>query len=387
VSPLPDLEPELTDLERRDRLRTLALLEGPSRVRPTRDGQPILTFCSNDYLGLASHPALATAASAAAAEHGVGAGASRLLSGHLPPHRDLEVALAGLVRLPSALLFSTGYQANIGVVTSLAGAEDLVVSDQANHASLIDGCRLSRAKIVVYRHADSDAAYRALDTPGVYRRRLLITESLFSMDGDRAPLAALAAHASAFGATFIVDEAHALGVLGPAGRGLCQEAGVVPDVLVGTLGKAFGSFGGFVAGPELLRRYLVNRSRTFIFTTAPPPPVAAAALAGVTLSLSTEGNRRRALLARHAGRLHGILSQLLFTTALPPPGPILPIPLGADHRAVRASLALLSRGLFVPAIRPPTVPEGTARLRVTLSAAHEPEDVDQLAEALRTILA
>ncbi len=387
MPPLPDLEPELVALADHDRLRSLVLLDGPSRAHPRSQEQVALSFCSNDYLGLADHPDLLAAAAAAAERHGFGAAASRLLSGHLPPHRDLEQALAALVRLPAALLYPTGYQANLGVVTSLAGPEDLIVSDQANHASLIDGCRLSRATIRVYGHLDVHAAAEALRTPGSFRRRFLITESLFSMDGDPAPLPDLQRLTQESGATLIVDEAHALGVLGPDGRGLCQQSGVVPDVLIGTLGKAFGSLGGFVAGAEILRNHLVNRSRTFIYTTATPPPIAAAALAAVRLSLSAEGARRRAALTRNVRILHAALARLPLPHPLPAlGGPILPIVVGSDQAAVALARRLDQRGFFVPAIRPPTVAEGTARLRITLSAAHTETDVASLAAALEAAL-
>ena len=394
MPPLPDLEPELAQLAARDRLRSLSPLTGKSRHHSLHADQPVLAFCSNDYLGLADHPAVTGAAARAAELFGAGAGASRLISGSMPAHGELETALAALVRLPAALLFSTGYQANLGAIASLAGPEDLIASDQANHASIIDGCRLARARIAIYRHADADAALAALRTSGSFRRRFLITESLFSMDGDRAPLGALAAHARSQAATLIVDEAHALGVLGPRGRGLCQQAGIVPDVLVGTLGKAFGSFGGFIAGSVVLREYLVNRARTFIYTTAPPPPSVAAALAGVHLALSPEGDRRREQLTSNLARLHIALAAL--SRPLVPsetqafddgPNPIVPIPLGSDKRAVEVGAALLARGVFARAIRPPTVPEGTARLRVTLSAGHSPADVDHLSSALQAILA
>jgi len=386
VPPLPPLEDDLDELERRDRLRTLTCLDGTSRAHPRKAERTLRAFCSNDYLGLADHPDLLAAASSAAQTSGFGAGASRLLSGHLRPHEALEAALADLVRLPAALLYSTGYQANLGVVTALAGPEDLIVSDQANHASLIDGCRLSRATVRVYGHLDAGAARDALRN-GRFRRRFLLTESLFSMDGDPAPLSDLAAITSDQDATLIVDEAHALGVLGPDGRGLCQQAGILPDVLVGTLGKAFGAFGGFVAGADVLRRYLINRSRTFIYTTGLPAPVAAAATAGVSLALSEEGQRRRAALAARIQSLRASLARLPLPHPLPDQdGPILPIILGADRAALALSQNLANRGFLLPAVRPPTVPEGTARLRITLSAGHTQADVDELAEALRGAL-
>ena len=340
-----------------------------------------MSFASNDYLGLASHPDLAAAANDAAEKEGFGAGAARLVTGDLPAHRALERDLALFTRRPAALLFATGYQANLGVVTALAGSDDLIVSDASNHASLIDGCRLSRAAIRVFRHADGSSAAAALAEPGRFRRRLLITESLFSMDGDAAPLAALAEIAETHDAVLIVDEAHAIGVLAPNGRGLCAAAGISPDVLIGTLGKALGAAGGFVTGSETLRTYLVNRARSFIFATAPPPPVAAAARAGLCLAEGPEGGRRRARL--HAN--HASLVGHLRRPAAAGVGPILPVILGSDARAVQAAAWLRARGLVIPAIRPPTVPEGTARLRVTLSSEHTEADLERLAAALNEL--
>jgi 8-amino-7-oxononanoate synthase len=321
---------------------------------------------------------------AAAATEGFGAGAARLVSGDLPAHRALERDLAAFTGRPAALLFPTGYQTNLGVIAALAGPGDVIASDAANHASIIDGCRLSRASVSVFPHADAAAARAALAAGPTARRRFLVTESLFSMDGDSAPLASLAQVAADTDAVLVVDEAHALGALGPDGRGLAAEAGVTPDVLVGTLGKAFGSSGGFAAGDPALRAFLVNRARTFVFTTALPPPVAAAASAALALAAGPEGAARRARLAENIDRLG---ARLLAAGLLqrPPRSPIVPVVLGADARALAVSAALRSRGFFVPAIRPPTVPEGTARLRVTLSAAHAAADVDALADALMEV--
>jgi 7-keto-8-aminopelargonate synthetase-like enzyme len=257
---------------------------------------------------------------------------------------------------------------------------------------LIDGCRLSRATVAVYAHADPTAAAAALARPGTFRRRLLLTESLFSMDGDAAPLAALAELAAARDAILVVDEAHALGTTGPAGRGLSAAAGVQPDVLVGTLGKAFGAAGGFVAGSRALRAYLVNRARSFIFATAPPPPVAAAASAGVRLAASAEGDRRRERLAANRSLLLDLLASTSVGTGLGGAAapaftsPILPIVLGPDALALAAARRLRDLGLFVPAIRPPTVPEGTARLRITFSSEHTTDEVETLGRALQGIL-
>jgi 8-amino-7-oxononanoate synthase len=386
VPPLPPIELELARLTEASRFRTLSVLDGASRSHPVQDTRAIRSFASNDYLGLASHPTLLDAARQAGDRHGFGAGAARLVTGHLPPHRDLEWALAAMVGLPAALLFPTGYQANLGVLTSLAGPDDLIASDQLNHASIIDGCRLSRARIAIYRHADADAARAALNLPGGFRHRFLVTESLFSMDGDQAPLAELATATARARATFIVDEAHALGVFGSAGRGLCHAAGVTPDVLVGTLGKAFGSLGGFAAGAPVLRDYLINRSRPFIYTTGTPAPVAAAALAAVQISLSPEGDARRRRLHDAIARLHGALQPLALARPLPLPGPIIPIVVGSDAAVLALSQRLAAADVFVPAIRPPTVPEGSSRLRVTLSADHRAEDLDHLIQVLGSAL-
>jgi 8-amino-7-oxononanoate synthase len=364
---------------------------GLSRTTVVVSGAPRLSFCSNDYLGLAQHPALATAAATAAARDGFGASASRLVSGDLPAHRQLEEALARFFGRPAALVFPSGYQTNIGVLTALAGPDDVIVSDALNHASIIDGCRLSRARVAVYPHGDSDAAARLLDQEGPARRRLLVTESLFSMNGDAAPLAALADAAKAHDAVLIVDEAHAVGVLGPRGRGLCAAAGIVPDVLIGTLGKALAAAGGFAAGSQVLRDLLVNRARSFIFTTALPPPVAAAALAALQLADGPEGERRRARLRAHAERLAAELASLRPRgLAAPPPdtavgSPIHPFVVGTEAAALALSAELAHRQIFVPAIRPPTVPIGSARLRITLSASHEPADLDRLVLALRLL--
>ncbi len=378
------LEAELADLATGNRRRACPELGGRSRQRPTGPGEgaPLISFSSNDYLGLASHPEVIAAAAETAECEGFGAGAARLVSGDLPSHRALETDLATFTQRPAALLFPTGYQANLGVITALAGPSDLIASDVANHASLIDGCRLSRATIAIFSHADPRAAGEALSRPGTYRRRFLVSESLFSMDGDAAPLAELAAVAASYDAVFIVDEAHALGVLGPGGRGLSIQAGVSPDVVVGTLGKAFGSAGGFVTGAAILRDYLVNRARTFIFTTAAPPVLAGAARAALRLASGPAGDQKRERLRSQQARLLGALGGKVAGR----PGPILPVILGADERALAAAAHLRRRGLFVPAIRPPTVQEGTARLRVTLSSEHTDEDIDSLAAALAEIL-
>jgi 8-amino-7-oxononanoate synthase len=379
------LAAELGALEDCGRLRNLPDVGGLSRVEPTIGDTSLVSFCSNDYLGLASHPDLADAAAQAARRSGFGAAASRLVSGNLPEHTALELNLASFVGLPAALLFPSGYQANTGVLSALASPSDLIVADRDVHASLIDGCRLSGAKLAFYPHLRADQAERHLRHFGAApRRRFIVTESVFSMDGEVAPLEELSRLARAHGAALLVDEAHALGALGPGGSGLCAQLSLAPDILVGTLGKAFGCSGAFVAGSTVLRHYLLNRARTFVFTTAMPPPVAAAALRSLAIIASPEGDGLRARLASNVSQLRSLLD--LHLPARPVASPILPIILGTDRTTVRASAYLREHGFFVQAIRPPSVREGTARLRLTVSAAHTPDHLSRLAFVLRPVL-
>lgn len=376
------LEQELAAIAGRNRRRSCPEISGPSRSYPCVEGQPVVSFSSNDYLGLCSHPAVVDAAAQAARRGGVGAGASRLVSGDHPEHRTLEASLSAHLGTEAALVFPSGYQANLGLIGALAGPDDLILSDSLNHASLIDGCRLSRARVVVYRHADPKAAATCLQTARdehtrLPRRIFLVTESVFSMDGDLAPLPELNALCQAEGVHLLVDEAHALGVLGPGGRGVAAAQGITPAALVGTLGKAFGASGGFVAGSRTLRQLLVNRARTFIFATGLPPILAAAARAALDVITSSEGDTLRQALHARIAQLQTLLDRQVPAT------PILPLILGSEGAALTASSQLRARGLFVQAIRPPTVPEGTSRLRITLSAAHRPEDIDALGIALR----
>ena len=378
------LEAELRALDGQGRRRALPELAGPSRVKTCSRGHDLVSFCSNDYLGLACHPALAEAATRSAQVSGFGAGASRLVAGDFPEHRALEEALASLVGLPAALLFPTGYQANLAAIAALAGPSDLIVADRAIHASLIDACRLSGAKMAFYPHLQLDKAEHYLSRLGPKaRRRFVVTESLFSMDGDAPPLDQLSTLAQAHDAVFLVDEAHAIGVLGPAGAGLCAAQAVVPDILVGTLGKALGSSGAFIAGDGVLRDYLLNRARSFIFTTALPPPVAAAGLAATLLVRSTEGDLLRGRLTQNLATFR---SQMRLT-GNDAASPIVPLVLGSDQAAVSASTRLRELGLFVQPIRPPTVREGTARLRLTFSAHHTDHHIARLVEGLSSISA
>jgi len=365
------LKAALADLDARNLRRT-------RRVAP-RDA---LNFCSNDYLGLSGHPEVVRAFADAALKHGVGSGASHLVTGHTREHEVLEEALAAFTGREKALVYSTGYMANMGVISALADQKSAVVADKLNHASLIDGCRLSGATVARYRHADADHATELLAAiaPEV-KSRLLVTDGIFSMDGDLAPLPDLARASKVANAWLVVDDAHALGVVGDTGRGSCEHFGLTSDdvpVLIGTFGKAFGTFGAFVAGDADLIDFLVQKSRTYIYTTALPAAVAAATFAALDVAQRDTWRRERVL--SHARRVHGVLG--LPGTSV---SPIVPVILGDEARALQASRELEERGFLVTAIRPPTVPAGTARLRVTLSATHEDAQVDALIAALAEV--
>ncbi len=368
-------------LEHRDRngiRRRLRPLDSGIGPRVVIDGHSVIQLCSNDYLGLAAHPAVTRAAAEAALEYGAGAGSARLIVGTSAPHAALERDIAELKQTGAAVVLSSGYHANTGVLPILAGADDVVFSDELNHASLIDGCRLSRAAVRVYRHADADHLERLLREAGGFRRRLIVTETVFGMDGDLAPLADLAAAARRHDAWIVVDEAHATGVFGRTGAGLVSELGLTEavDVQIGTLSKALGSLGGYAAGSASLGDWVINAARTFIYTTALPPAAVAAARAAIAV-LSAEPERRDRLWA-HATWLRERLTEIGYRLG-PSRSPILPVLVGDAEGAVRLSDALLARGVLVPAIRPPTVPDGTARLRVTPTASHTAAD---LAEAI-----
>jgi 8-amino-7-oxononanoate synthase len=361
--------------------RTLRTITQAQHARVVVDGRELVSFASNDYLGLAGHPALTAALVDAAARWGVGATAAHLLGGHRAPHAALEAELAAWVGYPRALLFSTGYMANLGICGALLDAGDVAVQDKLNHACLIDGARLAGATLRRYVHADVDSARRQLAAADG-AAALLATDAVFSMDGDVAPLAELAALAGGTGATLVVDDAHGLGVLGPDGAGSVAAAGLGPldvPVYMGTLSKALGGFGAFVAGASDLVEGLVQFARTHVYTTALPPALAAAVSAAVTVA-RLEGWRRDklAVLVRHFRRgaeARG-LALLASTT------PIQPVLVGGAAAATRIARALETSGFHVPAIRPPTVPAGQARLRVSLSALHAEADVEALLDAL-----
>ncbi|MGI2323742.1 MULTISPECIES: 8-amino-7-oxononanoate synthase [unclassified Methylococcus] len=376
-----DLASALAEIKARDAYRWRRIVESPQDTRVVIDGLPRVNFCSNDYLGLANHPAVREAFRRGVDRWGVGSGASHLVCGHSAAHHALEEELAEFTGRPRALLFSTGYMANLGVVSALAGRGDTVFEDRLNHASLLDGGLLSGARFRRYRHADARALEAALAESRA-ETRLVVTDGVFSMDGDLAPLPELARVARDGRAWLMVDDAHGLGVLGAEGRGTLEHFGLgAPEVpvLVGTLGKALGTFGAFVAGSESLIDYLIQRARTYVYTTALPPAVAEATR--VSLRLVREEPERRERLRCNVRRFRAGAASLGFGLG-DLPGPIQPLVIGANADALEASRRLGERGFLVSAIRPPTVQAGTARLRITLSAAHSNEQIDGLLEAL-----
>jgi 8-amino-7-oxononanoate synthase len=385
--PFPHLADELKDLEASGLHRRRRVLESAQGVRIVVDGQEYLSFCSNDYLGLASHPALIGAAQSAAARYGVGAGASHLVSGHSVLHHELEAALAAFTGLPSALLFSTGYMANLGIVTALAGRDDEVFADKLNHASLNDAVLLSRAKFTRYPHLDLVVLEKRLAASRA-KRKLVVTDAVFSMDGDMAPVPELLALCERHDALLVLDDAHGFGVLGRTGRGVLEHFSLplTPHpsriVYMATLGKAAGVFGAFVAGPVELTDYLVQRARSYIYTTATPPLLSAALAASLQL-IEGEAWRRDRLRELIAGLRQGL--KLRRWRLMDSTTPIQPVIIGANQETLAVSEALRERGIWVPAIRPPTVPKGEARLRISLSAAHTIEDVAQLAAMLNEL--
>lgn len=361
--------------------RERLVLDSPQGVEVVVDGRRLLAFCSNDYLGLASDARVVAALAEGARRWGAGAGASHLVSGHLRPHHALEEELAAFVGAERALLFSTGYMANLGVVAALTDRHGALYEDKLNHASLIDAARLTRARVTRYPHADT-AQLETMLADGSRSAQLILTDAVFSMDGDLAPLGGLMKLAARHGARLLVDDAHGLGVLGAGGRGCFEQLGVPlvpPAILMGTLGKAFGTFGAFVAGESDLIETLIQRARTYIYTTALPPAVAEATRA--SLRIVREEPWRRAHLHALVARFRRGARELGFTL-LESATPIQPLILGSAAAALEASHKLREAGILVPAIRPPTVPEGGARLRITFSAAHTESQVDRLLEAL-----
>jgi 8-amino-7-oxononanoate synthase len=380
--------PLLADLDARGlrRQRRTARHAGEAAADIELDGRPCVDFCSNDYLGLSTHPRVVEAMIGAAREYGAGARASHLITGHQPEHEALECELAAWTGRERAIVFSTGYMANLGLVGALVRRNGSVFGDRLNHASLIDGGRMSGAALHHFPHGDAAALDRqlaAVESGPV----VVLTDGVFSMDGDLAPLPALAAVSARHGAFLAVDDAHGLGVIGATGRGSIEHFQLSPaevPALVGTFGKAFGTFGAFVAGSHELIDTLVQRARTYIYTTALPAAVAAATRTALVASIEESWRRERVLELTRRFRERATAAGLPLADSMTP---IQPVMLGGADTAVRASEALLERGFFVAAIRPPTVPADTSRLRVTLSTAHREADVDGLVDALAEILA
>jgi len=366
----------LSGLERQHLRRFLEPLESPQGPRVRVGGRDFLNFSSNDYLGLANDAAVIEAGREALLRHGLGAGASRLIVGDTEAHVSLERALARFVGSEAALLFNSGYAANVGVLSALFGEGDVLFSDALNHASLIDGCRLSRAQVVVFPHRDVQAL-EALVAAHPGRRRAVVTDTVFSMDGDRADLRALGELCTRERVALIVDEAHATGVLGDRGQGLSGFEGVEVDLHVGTLSKSLGGFGAYVCGTAATRELLLNRARSLVFSTSLPAALCAAAEEAL---LELQRPARRAALWARIHQLSNGLTRLGFPAR--PDSAVFTVLLGAPERALQASARLREQGLLVKAIRPPTVPEGTSRLRIAVSAAHSEEDVERLLRAL-----
>ncbi|RRQ24584.1 8-amino-7-oxononanoate synthase [Guyparkeria sp. SCN-R1] len=362
--------------------RRLRVAGSPQGPRMRIDGREYLAFCSNDYLGLANDPRLAEAMREGIDRYGVGAGSAHLINGHFEPHQRLEDELASWLDVDAARLFSTGYMANLGVVGALMGRGDTVIADRLNHASLVDAVQLSGARLSRYRHNDLDDLEARLER--ARGERMILTDGVFSMDGDVAPLAELVELAERFDAWLVVDEAHAFGVLGAQGRGSFEAAEQVPGervLRVGTLGKAFGTAGAFVAGAAEPLAVLLQRARTYLFTTAQPPAVAEASRAA--LAIVRDEGWRRDHLAELVRRFRAGVAGIPGLEPMPSSTPIQPLTVGEADRALAMAERLDSVGLLVPAIRPPTVPVGGSRLRVTLSAAHERADLEELLSALR----
>ncbi|WP_006788628.1 8-amino-7-oxononanoate synthase [Thiorhodospira sibirica] len=383
MNPLEQIPALLARRQVQGLYRQRRVLDGAQQPEQIIDGKPALAFCANDYLGLAQHPKVRAAFVEGIQRYGVGSGAAHLVNGHSQAHHALEQALARLLQRPAALLFSSGYLANLGVLQALMTQGGLILQDRLNHASLLDGARLSRARWLRYRHRDLAHLQRRLSQHDTaHTPTLIISDGVFSMDGDIAPLPQLAQIAQQHQAALVVDDAHGIGVLGPDGAGTVAQYGLREDevpVLIGTLGKALGTAGAFVAGSEALIAYLMQTARSYIYTTASPPALAHATL--TSLQLLQEEPWRRTHLHELIQYFRG-KAQALGLTLLDSHTPIQPIILGESEKALQCSAYLLENGLLVPAIRPPTVPAGSARLRITLSAAHEQAHVDHLLAAL-----
>jgi glycine C-acetyltransferase/8-amino-7-oxononanoate synthase len=385
---MDELAARLDDLRDRGLYRKLRLISGPQGPSVVLDGKPVLLLCSNNYLGLADHPRVRKASADAALRWGAGAGASRLVSGNMTIHRRLEERIAEFKGSEACVLFGSGYLANTGIVSALAREGDVVFSDALNHASIVDGCRLAKARTFIYDHCDMDHLEWGLREAGG-RGALIVTDGVFSMDGDIAPLAEIAEIAHRFDARVLVDDAHGLGALGPGGRGSVAAAGIEDevDIVVGTLGKSLGSYGAYACTSRTMAKYLVNTARSLIFSTALPPPSVAAGLAA--LELLVEEPRRVDRLQRNARIMREALTEQGMRTGASTTQ-VLPLVVGEADDAVRVCERALERGVFAQAIRPPTVPEGSSRLRLAVMASHTRTELQEaavvLAEAIRAIV-
>ncbi len=377
---MSDLAATLDELRRTGLYRRMRVVDSAQGARVLLDGTEVLLLCSNDYLGLAAHPAVRAAAADAAERWGAGAGASRLVSGNMTIHGELEQELADFKRHQACVLFGSGFLANMGVISALAGPGDVVLSDALNHASIVDGCRSSRAETIVYDHGDLDALEFGLERANG-REALIVTDAVFSMDGDLAPLEGIVELAQRHRARVLVDEAHATGVIGPGGRGLVSSLGLERhvDVVIGTLSKSLGSYGAFACCDDTMAAFLINRARTLIFSTALPPPSVAAAHAALRILRSDPALVER--LRQNARLLRAELATSGFAVS-PGEMPIVPLVVGDPRNAVALCEVALRGGVFAQAIRPPTVPDGTSRLRVVTTAAHTSEDLRRAAATI-----
>ncbi len=380
---------ELSAFEESGLYRRLALVQGPQEPRVRIKGRDVILLCSNNYLGFANHPKVKEAAILAIEKYGFGSGASRLVSGNMEPHRELEERLARFKGSEAALVFNSGYHANIGIISALVGRGDVIFSDKLNHASIVDGCILSRAEIKRYPHKDMNVLEDLLKkhpSPLTPHPSLIITDGVFSMDGDIAPLKELSELSEKYGCMLMLDDAHAAGVLGANGKGTLEHLGIEnPEIIqMGTLGKALGGFGAYIAGSRKLIDYLINKSRSFIYTTSLPPAVCAASIAAIDI-VENEPQIRQGLWDRVKFFREGLKNAGLNT--MQSETQIIPILIGEADTAVKISNDLLDKGIFVQAIRPPTVPEGTSRLRFTLMANHSWDDLKYAVDCVKKAVA
>jgi len=373
------LERELDEIKEKNLYRTLRLLKGEQQPVVIIDDREVILLCSNNYLGLSSHPKLKAAAKEAIDKYGCSASSSRLISGNMGLHEKLEGKIANFKKTEDSLLFNSGYTANVGVIPTLIGKGDVIFSDELNHASIIDGCRMSRAEIRVFPHKDMDFLEKLLSESSKFKRKLIITDGVFSMDGDLAPLPEIVKLADKYSSAIMVDDAHATGILGRGGRGIVEHYGLdgKVEIIMGTLGKALGSFGAYIAGNKILKEYLINKCRSFIFTTALPPPVLASSFAAIEL---IEGEPQiREKLWSNVKYLRKELTQLGYSIG--GETQIIPIIIGDEGLTMTLGERLLDEGVFVQGIRYPTVPRGKARLRITVSSAHSMDNLEKALDA------